>query len=150
MEIRKAKITDIETIHGLISYYAEKGLMLARSRSVLYEGVREFSVAVKDGRIIGAGSLHIIWEDLAEIRALAVDPNLQKTGIGRQLVNYILEEAKELHLPRLFTLTYQAGFFAKCGFSSVAKEELPHKVWKECINCPKFPYCDETAMILDL
>lgn len=150
MIIRKARITDVEDIHALITYYANKGLMLARPRSLLYEGIREFTVAEEKGRLIGAGSLHIIWEDLAEIRALAVDPEMTKKGIGRILVHAFLGEARELHIPRVFTLTYQRGFFIKCGFRLVPKEEMPQKVWKECINCPHFPNCDEESLVIDL
>lgn len=148
--IRKAKISDVETIHGLITHYADKGLMLPRSRSSLYEGIREFTIAEKDGIVMGAGSLHIIWSDLAEIRALAVDEDYQRQGVGRGLVNYFLAEARELDLPRVFALTYQLEFFLKLGFKHIAKEDLPQKVWKECINCPKFPNCEENAVLIEL
>lgn len=150
MFIRKAKITDVEDIHALITFYANKGLMLARPRSMLYEGIREFTVAEENGKLVGVGSLHIIWEDLAEIRALAVDQDMTGKGIGRILVNAFLKEARELNIPRVFTLTYQAGFFQKCGFILKAKEEMPQKVWKECINCPQFPNCEEEALVIDL
>lgn len=150
MHYRKAKISDVEHIHQLISNYAGQGLMLGRSRAMLYEGLREFTVAEKDGKVVAMAGLHIIWEDLAEVRALAVDPEYVKTGVGRGLVEKLIEEARELEIPRLFALTYQPGFFEKCGFHIVEKEELDRKVWKECINCPKFPNCDENAMVLDL
>jgi amino-acid N-acetyltransferase len=150
MLLRKARITDVETIHSLITFYANKGLMLARARSMLYEGIREFTVAEEDGRVVGAGGLHIIWEDLAEIRALAVEETMLGKGIGRSLVHALLEEAGELHLPRVFTLTYQPGFFEKCGFHREPKEKMPQKVWKECINCPHFPNCNEESLIIDL
>jgi len=133
-----------------ITHYAEKDLMLGRSRSSLYECIREFMVAELDGRVVGVGSLHVIWEDLAEIRALAVDENSQKRGIGRGLVEAFLAEAVDLEIPRVFALTYQAPFFARCNFTIIPKENLPHKVWKECINCPKFPNCEEVAVIKDL
>jgi len=147
---RKAKISDVETIHRFITYFAEKNLMLARSRSSLYECIREFTVAEQGGRIVGVGALHVIWEDLAEIRALAVDENYQRQGIGRGLVEAFLAEAVDLEIPRVFALTYHAPFFVKCGFRLIAKDELPQKVWKECINCPKFPMCDEVAVIKEL
>lgn len=147
--IRKAKISDVETIHGLITHNANQGLMLARSRSSLYEGIREFTVAEENGLIIGTGSLHIIWGDLAEIRALAVDQHHRNRGVGRGLVNYFLAEARDLDLPRVFALTYQLEFFLKCGFKNIAKEDLPQKVWKECINCPKFPNCEENAVLIE-
>lgn len=150
MIFRKAKITDVEEIHALINYYADRGLMLARPRTQLYEGLREFTIAEDQGRLIGAGSLHITWNNLAEIRALAVTPEHCKNGTGRKLVNMFLEEARELALPRVFALTYQQNFFEKCGFNTIPKESLPQKVWKECVNCPKFPNCEEIAMVIDL
>lgn len=150
MEFVKAKITDVEPIHALINYYAEKGLMLARPRTMLYEGLREFTVARDQGKIVAAGSLHILWEDIAEVRALAVAPEYAKQGLGRRLVEMFIKEARELGIPRLFSLTYQQAFFEKCGFIVVPKESLPQKVWKECVNCPKFPNCEEIAMILDV
>lgn len=146
MLYRKAKISDIESIHAFITYFAEKDLMLARSRASLYECVREFTVAETEGKIVGVGSLHVVWEDLAEIRALAVDDQYQRQQIGRGLVDAFLAEAVDLEINQIFALTYQAPFFVKCGFKIIAKEDLPQKVWKECINCPKFPQCDEVAV----
>ncbi|MCL6639294.1 MAG: N-acetyltransferase [Firmicutes bacterium] len=150
MKYRKAKITDVESIHALITHYAEKGLMLARPRSMLYESLREFTVAVENGQVVAAGSLHIIWEDLAEVRALAVAPEYTCRGIGRGLIKMFLDEARDLAIPRVFALTYQQAFFEKCGFRAVPKESLPQKVWKECVNCPKFPNCEEVSMVYDL
>lgn len=150
MIIRKAKMQDVEFMHGLINDYANKKLMLARSRHSLYEGLREFTIAEIDGKPVGVGGLHILWEDLGEVRALCVDPEYAKQGIGRKIVEYLLEEAKEVGLPKVFTLTYQVGFFEKCDFRVVPMETLPHKVWKECMDCPKFPKCDETGMVYEL
>lgn len=150
MLIRKARMCDIEGVHQLITHYADRGLMLARSRSMLYEGLREITVAEDRVRMLGAGMLHVIWEDLAEIRALAVQPDIQRSGIGRRLVDAFLAEAMDLKIPRVFALTYQPGFFARCNFKLVPKESLSQKVWKECINCPKFPSCDEEAVQIDL
>ena len=150
MIFRKAKITDVEAIHALITHYADRGLMLARPRSLLYESLREFTVAVDQAQVVAAGSLHIIWEDLAEVRALAASPGYTGRGIGRKLVKMFLDEAKDLAIPHLFALTYQQEFFAKCGFRVVPKESMPQKVWKECVNCPKFPNCEEVAMLYDL
>lgn len=150
MLLRKARITDVESIHALITHYADKGLMLPRSRSLLYEGIREFTVAEHQERVVAAGGLHIIWEDLAEIRALAVEEGMSRQGIGRRLVDTLLEEARQLHIPRVFTLTFQPGFFAKLGFRHVPKEDMPQKIWKECINCPHFPNCKEESLIIDI
>ncbi|AQS60168.1 N-acetyltransferase [Desulforamulus ferrireducens] len=150
MLIRKAKISDVEDIHKLISYYAAAGQMLARARTTLYEGIREFSVVEDQGKIVAAGSLHVVWSDLAEVRALAVAPDYIRQGLGSLLVQTFLKEAKELELPRVFALTYKPEFFVKCGFRLIDKDELPQKVWKECVNCPQFPNCEETAVIIDI
>ena len=150
MIYRKAKITDVESIHGLISYYAEQNLTLARPRAMLYESLREFTIVEERQEVIGAGALNIIWHDLAEIRALTVAPEYIGQGIGRRLIQYLIEEARDLVLPRIFVLTYQQQFFEKCGFQVVPKESLPQKVWRECVNCPKFPNCEELAMSMEL
>ncbi|MEG6584580.1 N-acetyltransferase [Dendrosporobacter sp. 1207_IL3150] len=147
MIYRKPTFKDVEAIHKLINNYADQGLMLARSRNVLYETLRDMIIAEKDNVVVGVGALHLVWEELAEIRAMAISPEVTKQGVGSKIVEDLVVEAKGLGVKTLFTLTYQPGFFSKLGFSEVAKEELPHKVWKECINCPKFPNCDETAMI---
>ena len=147
---RKAKMGDVEQLHELINDFAAKGLMLPRSRNMMYEALREFTIVEADGVLVGAGALHIIWENLAEIRALAIKPEYQGKGYGKQLIDILLQEAQELGITRVFALTYQGEFFKHCGFREVSKEEMPHKVWKECINCPKFPNCDELAMIRDL
>ncbi|MBR1697546.1 MAG: N-acetyltransferase [Anaerovibrio sp.] len=150
MIYRKAKFIDIEEIYELVNNYAEEGLMLARSRNALYESLRDMIVAIdeKDG-IVGVGGLHITWEFMAEIRSLAVDPAHSRRGIGREIVHRLNEEGKELGLSQVFTLTYQEKFFEKCGFRVISKDELPHKIWKECIDCPKFPNCNEIAMLCE-
>lgn len=150
MIYRKARISDAESIHALISYYAQEGLMLARPRGMLYEFIRDFTVAEENGVVIGAGALHILWEDLAEVRAFAVAPEFTKKGVGRAMMNTFIKEAWELGIPKVFALTYQQGFFEKCGFHLVSKDALPHKVWKECIECPKFPNCDEIAVMIEI
>lgn len=147
---RKARINDVEQMHGLINHYANEGAMLARSRNMLYENIREFTVVEEKGQFLGAGGLHILWEDLAEIRALAIAPQGIGRGFGKRIVHHLLEEAKDLGIPRVFTLTYKPEFFVKCGFELISKDDLPHKVWKECINCPQFPNCDEIALICHL
>ncbi len=146
MIIRKAKLSDTEAIHKLVNHYAKKGLMLARSRSAIYEYIRNYSVMEDEGEVIGIGALSILWVDLAEIRTLAVSEDYAGKGIGKQLVEHFLAEAKELGIEKVFTLTYQIEFFQKCGFHIISKENMPHKVWKDCLNCPKFPNCDEVLM----
>lgn len=150
MIYRKPTFKDVEPIHKLVNDHADSGLMLARSRNVLYETLRDMILAEEDGRIIGVGALHLTWDELAEIRALAVAPEAARKGIGKELVARLTAEAVDLGVKRLFALTYQTEFFAKQGFHEIPKEKLPHKVWKECINCPKFPNCDEVAMVKEL
>ncbi len=150
IQYRKAKMSDVEALHSLINAFAEKGVMLPRSRNTLYESLREFTLIEDDGQLIGCGALHIIWEDLAEVRALAIREGYQNQGLGQRLIAELIKEALELDIHQVFALTYQVQFFLKCGFAEVVKEEMPHKVWKECINCPKFPNCDEVAVIKKL
>lgn len=146
MNIRKAKLTDAEMIHSLVNNYADKGMMLSRPRSMIYEYIRDFVVVEHEGEIVGAGALHILWGDLAEVRALAVKDSQTFQGIGKMIVDYCLQEARDLGIPKVFTLTYQQTFFEKMDFKIVSKENMPQKVWRECINCPKFPNCDEICM----
>ena len=148
MKIRKARFTDIEAIHAIVNGYAEEGQMLARARNVLYETLRDMTVAEEDGKIVGVGALHLTWDELAEVRTLAVDKAYSRRHIGTYIVRQLLDEAKELGVKTVFTLTYRADFFSTLGFVVTSKESLHHKVWKDCINCPKFPNCDETAMTL--
>ena len=147
MHLRKATFGDVEAIHKLVNDYAQQGVMLPRSRNSIYETLRDVILAEEEGRLVGVGSLHLSWDALAEVRALAIAPDFQRRGIGRQIVEALLVEGRALWVKTFFTLTYQPEFFGTLGFSEVTKEELPQKVWKECINCPKFPNCDEVAMV---
>lgn len=147
MNYRKAVFDDVEQIYHLVYKYADEGLMLARSRNTLYETLRDMIVAEQDGKIVGVGGLHLIWDKLGEIRTMAVSPEFKKQGIGKKIVNELVIEGKNLGVETLFTLTYQPIFFNKLGFVEITKDQLPHKVWKECIECPKFPNCDEIAMM---
>jgi amino-acid N-acetyltransferase len=148
--IRKAQIADVKDIQKLLMTFASRGDMLSRSLSELYESLRDFYVAEDSGVLIGAAALHIVWEDLAEVRSVAVMEEAGRKGVGSRLVQACITEAREIGLKRIFCLTYKPDFFAKHGFQLVDKAELPHKVWGDCIKCPKFPDCDENAMILDL
>ena len=148
--IRKAQIADVKDIQKLLMTFANRGDMLSRSLSELYESLRDFYVVEEEGVILGAAALHVVWEDLAEVRSVAVVEDSGRKGIGSRLVQACIAEAREIGLKRIFCLTYKPDFFAKHGFRLVDKAELPHKVWGDCIKCPKFPDCDENAMILDL
>lgn len=148
--IRQARIADVRAIHKLLMTYASDGLMLSRSLSDIYEALRDFYVFEDNGDVVGTVCLHICWEDLAEVRSLAVAAEAEGRGIGRQLVETCLDDARKLGLKRVFALTYKQAFFEKRGFRVIEKSELPHKIWGDCLKCAKFPDCDEIAMILDL
>jgi amino-acid N-acetyltransferase len=114
----------------------------------LYESIREFLVAIDDeGRIVGCAALHVFWDDLAELKCLAVAQQVQGQGIGRLLVDACWRAARELEITSVFALTYVASFFEQCGYHQIDKAELPHKIWNECVRCPFFPNCQEVALI---
>lgn len=148
--IRKAKVKDIKQIQDLINTFAKKDIMLPRSLSELYENLRDFWVVEEKGKILGCCAFHISWEDLAEIKSLAVRNDRQGKGIGTALVLACIYEAKEVGARKVFALTYKPKFFRKFGFKKIAHSKLPHKIWAECINCCKFPNCKETALIKKL
>jgi len=148
--LRKAQIKDVKEIQKLLLHYASRGDMLSRSLSELYESLRDFYIVQEEGRIVGVSALHIVWEDLAEIRSVAVTEDAGRKGVGTEVVSACIAEAKLLGLKRVFCLTYKPDFFSRFGFHIVDKSELPHKVWGDCIKCAKFPDCDEIAMIMDL
>lgn len=148
--LRKAKIRDVPQIVQLINHYAAKGEMLSRSQSQVFNVLRDYVVVEEDGRLVGCGALHVVWNDIAEVRSVAIAPERIGQGLGRQIVERLVEEARELELPRVFALTFQPGFFAKLKFEAADKKDLPHKIWKDCLNCPKFPDCGEVAMIRSL
>ena len=150
MQIEKARISDAPQIHGMINHFAGNDEMLARPLSEIYENIRDYFV-VRDGeRVIACAALHVMWQDLAEIKSVAVAEDKQAQGIGGQLITACLEEAQVLGLPTVFCLTYKPPLFEKYGFSQIDKMELPRKVWAECYRCPKFPDCDEVALIYHL
>ena len=145
--IEKAKIGDVPQIHQLVNSFAGKGQMLARPLSEIYENLRDYFVVRKNDKIIACVALHISWSDLAEVKALAVSSRNQKKGLGAKLVAACIEEAKQLDIPVIFCLTYKPEFFGKQSFIEVDKMKLPKKVWTECFHCPKFPDCEETALV---
>ncbi len=150
MIIVKARIQDVPQIHQLVNLFADRGEMLGRPISELYERLRDFLVAREGDRVVACGALHVMWSDLAEIRSVAVTEDYQGKGIGARLVRACLKEAKKLGIPTVFCLTYQPEFFEEQGFTRVDKAELPRKVWTECYRCPKFPDCDEVAFVYHL
>ena len=148
--IRKAIIGDVPVMAELINDFASQGQMLPRSHHNLYQSIRDFYVATSQGAVVGCGALQVIWSDLAEVRSLAVDKARQGRGAGQLILESLLNEARDLGLPRIFALTYQQPFFERMGFQVVPRESLPHKIWADCLDCPKFTNCDETAMMVDL
>jgi amino-acid N-acetyltransferase len=150
LNIRKATVGDVKSIHTLINKFASKEQMLPRSLNDIYENLRDFFVCERNGETIATSALHISWEDLAEIRSVVVSKSYQNQGIGKKLVAKCLKEAKGLGLKRVFALTYNPGFFGEMGFQETDKNDLPHKIWGDCVKCPKFPDCNEVAVIKDL
>jgi len=148
MKVEKAKISDAQRIHELVNSFADKEEMLPRALSEIYENLRDFFVVRdKNGKLIGCVALHINWVDLAEIKSLAVSEAEQSKGVGAVLVQSCLDEAKQLGIPTVFCLSYKPAFFEKFSFRQVDKMELPRKVWSECYQCPKFPDCNEVALV---
>jgi amino-acid N-acetyltransferase len=148
--IRKAIIADVREIHRLLIDYARDGLLLSRSLAELYESLRDFYVFEIDGKVVGASALNICWENLAELRSLAVHPDYNGRGVGRELVLACLDEARRIGIRKVFALTYKQVFFEKLGFALIEKSQLPHKIWGDCMKCAKFPDCDEIALSIDL
>lgn len=134
-------------MQAIINGFAKKDIMLARSLSELYENTRDFWVKEIKGKIVGCAALHISWEDLAEIKSVAVLKNLHGKGIGKELVSACLEEAGRIGIKKVFVLTYKPKYFKKFGFKQIPHSNLPHKIWAECIHCPKFPDCKEIALL---
>ncbi len=150
MKSEKARVSDVPQMHKLINSLADKGEMLARSLSEIYENIRDYFVVRQGERVIACVALHVSWSDLAEIKSLVVAKDCQQQGVGARIMEACIREAKELGIPTIFCLTYTPAFFEKFGFSQVDKAELPRKVWGECYRCPKFPDCDEVALIYHL
>jgi len=148
--LRQARVADVPAIHALIGRFADEGRMLPRSRAKLYEMVRDFIVAEEDGAVVAAGALRTIWEDWGEICSLAVAEGHTGKGLGGGIVENLLSQATLLGLRRVFVLTYICDYFRRFGFKGLPKNRLPHKVWSDCVNCPKFPDCGEKAMVREM
>jgi amino-acid N-acetyltransferase len=144
--VRKARVADVPAIGALIEHYARQGVLLPKPLGRIYQGVRTFLVWEEGGQVLGCGRLEVVWEDLAEIGSLAVSETLRGRGAGTAIVEGLIDEARDLGIPRLFALTYQVRFFEKLGFRILPKEDLPQKIWKDCLACPKYDRCDEVAM----
>lgn len=149
-ELRRARVGDVAAVHKLINSFADRDEMLPRSLNELYENLRDYFVIENGGQVVGCCALHVTWSDLAEVKCLAVREDHQGGRLGGQLVEACLSDARVLGVPRVFVLTYIPGYFERFGFRTVEKNELPQKVWSECIRCPKFPDCGEVSMVIDL
>lgn len=145
--IQKASLEDVDQIKTLVDFYASKNRMLSRSLSYLYEHVRDYLVYKEGNLVVGCAALHIDWKNLAEVKSLAVDPRYMNKGVGKALLSACIEEAKALGIPEVFTLTLETDFFLKNGFKKVSKDRLPMKIWGECMQCNKYPNCDEEALV---
>jgi amino-acid N-acetyltransferase len=146
-KIEKASLKDAKKIKRLIDFYAAKEKLIARPLSEIYEHIRDFFVFRDGGKVIGCCALYITWGDLAEIKALAVDPKYVKKGIGSKLVRECINDAGSMGIAKMFTLTMAPEFFRKQGFKPIKKSELPKKIWGECLRCSRYPDCDEDALI---
>ena len=148
--IRKAELRDVQSLFAMINHYAEKRIMLPRAIVDLYENVWEFTVAEENGVILGCGALKVYSAELAELRSLCVAPGVDGRGIGRLLTDHILDESDRFGLKTVFALTVAPGFFEKMGFREVPRERFPTKVWRDCLQCPRYYQCDEKAMMIEL
>ena len=146
LTIRPARVADAGAILKLVNELAIQQILLPRSPASVIENIRDFQIAEVHGEFAGCGALHVVWSDLAEVRSIAIDPRHQGAGIGRSLVAHLVTDAEQMGVPRLFAFTYVQGFFEKMGFGVVQHGDLPHKVFNDCLNCPKFLACDEIAM----
>jgi len=146
----KARIADIPQIQKLVNHFAAKGEMLPRALSELYENVRDLHVVRSGEEVIGCAALHVFWSDLAEIRGVAVVEEMHDQGVGAVIIEACIDEARNLGINTIFCLTNSPDYFERFGFYQVDKKELPHKIWGECLRCPKFPDCDEVALIYPL
>lgn len=144
---RKATMEDLDTLVELIRGYAEKGIMLPRSRELLERQLEWFIVAEIDHEVVGCGSLTRLGQDLVEIRSLGISDGHKGQGIGSKIVDFLIEEARQLEIPKVMALTYEVSFFQKNGFDVVEKEIFPEKVWKDCVHCKKQHACDEIAVL---
>ncbi|MFW5636166.1 MAG: N-acetyltransferase [Thermodesulfobacteriota bacterium] len=152
MQIRKATIEDVKSVHRLLHAYSGEGDLIPRPLSRLYDHVRDFWVAAdpESGRVAGCCALQFCWEDLGEIRSLAVDTDLRGRGTATGLVNTCIEEARSFEMSRLFCLTFKPGFFERFGFVRIDRADLPLKIWSDCMLCVRFPDCEGIAMMKTL
>jgi amino-acid N-acetyltransferase len=146
IEVRPARTSDIKAIHKLIVDFASGGRMLQKETVTLYESVQEFMVAVEDGQVVGCGALHVLWEDLAEVRSVAITETLRGNGIGNQILERIIDRARELGLSRIFCLTFETKFFGRHGFEEIQGTPVEPDVYTQLLKS----YDSGVAEFLDL
>ena len=147
--IRRPRVQDVPRMVEIINARAARGEILPRSQTQVYQSIRDFVVAEEGGSVVACGAMHVLWRDLGEIRALASTPDAAR-GCEESIVRALLEEGRRLGLPRILAFTYFPGFFTALGFAEAPRESLPRVAWRECIDCVKFPACDETPVVIDL
>ncbi|MDR3178050.1 MAG: N-acetyltransferase [Campylobacteraceae bacterium] len=148
---RKATLNDVLKMQEFMKEEIQNGIILPRSNDEVATNIRSYTLAVDDDEIVGLSALHIHALYFAEIRSIVVDKRLRGKGIGKKIVEILLEEGRNLGIKQVFTLTYQKGFFLKLSFKEISKESLPlSKIWADCIRCKHFPICDEISLIIDL
>ena len=150
LKIQRAALTDVPTIHALITPYADRNDMLHRPMSELYENIRDYLVIKQGDELLACASVHVLWSDLAEVKAVAVKEEYQSHGLGKMLMNRCFDDAREMGLATVFVLTHKMDYYAQFGFQQIDVMSLPRKVWGECLRCPKFPNCNEYAMVYHL
>jgi amino-acid N-acetyltransferase len=148
--IRPARVTDAKQIHKLVEYYANNREMLHRSLNDIYENIQEFIVIEKENQVVGCGALHVSWKNLAEIKSLAILEGHKRQGFGKKIVKELQENARTLGVYKVFALSFKPDFFIKLNYVIISKEMLPHKIWRECVNCYLFPNCGEVPLLISL
>ena len=150
LSVRAASLDDVTGIHKLLKYFSDRGILLPRSESDIYQSLREFQIIRLGEKVIACCALQIFTRSLGEIRSLAVSPEYSRSGLGRRMVLSMEREAQDIGLEKLMALTYEVQFFNRMGFDVVEMSVLPEKVWGACINCHKFRNCDEIAVLKNL
>jgi amino-acid N-acetyltransferase len=147
LKIIKATVKDAKDIHAMVNRFAKRDDMLPRALNEIYENIRDYLICIDDGKIVAIAALHVLWDDLAEIRSIAVSTRHRNKGVGKKLIKRCVKDAAALGINRVFALTFHPAYFIKQGFEDIDKNDLPHKIWRDCLKCPKFPDCTESAVI---
>ena len=147
MRTRSAIVGDARHVAALVANYSGDGTLLPRTYAEVCENIRDFVVVEEEGKIIGCGALHIYGPHLAEVRSIAVTPRAQRRGAGRRVVRWLLKEARRQRITRVCLFTRIPEYFARLGFSLAQREQIPDKLYRDCLACPRLECCDEIAMV---